>query len=180
MNRVAVANELLKVAKSLMASVVKPLYGHEDEASAYVVDDYPYGFRLRTKIRYWLESSPSRGWRFVSQTLNPKNGRWNAPKKSTYMEWAGAMYLDEQGHVQWTGLGRYSDEEKFLDFVNDFPQADLKIVKKIVLAKIKMLSQFISGERVWAINGVPQEMSDKDKEGYRKEIAIWEKIAQKS
>ena len=63
-----------------------PLYGHTSEATAYVVADYPYGFRERTQIRYWLEHKPKKGWRFVSQTLNPKTSRWNKPKASTYVE----------------------------------------------------------------------------------------------
>jgi len=166
--------------KNLRASVVKPLYGHTNEATAYVVDDYPYGFRLRTQIRYWLESSASKGWRFVSQTLNPKNQQWNAPKKSTYFEWAGAMYLDEQGHVAWTGLGRYSTAEEFLAFVSDFPQADLSIVKKVAAAKIKFSSQMISGERVLSINKVPQPLSESDKQRYSKDLEIWEKVLQRS
>ena len=59
------------------------LIGHESPETAYVVEDYPYGFRLRTKIRYWVETT-NRGQRGVIQTLNPKTGRWNNPKKTTY------------------------------------------------------------------------------------------------
>jgi hypothetical protein len=194
MNRVVIASEILKIAKELMAiesehgsrrqslraSVVKPLYGHTNETTAYVVDDYPYGFRLRTQIRYWLEYSSSKGWRLVSQTLNPKNQQWNAPKKSTYLEWAGAMYLDEQGHVAWTGLGRYSSAEEFLEFVGNFPQADLSIVKKVAAAKIRHVSQMISGEKVFTVNNVPRPPSESDKQRYSKEIEIWEKVLQRS
>jgi len=166
--------------KTFRASVIKPLYGHTNEATAYVVDDYPYGFRLRTQIRYWLEYSASKGWRFVSQTLNPKNQRWSAPKKSTYDEWAGAMYLDEQGHVRWRGLHRFSPAEEFLSFVNDFPQADLSIVKKVAAAKIKTISQIISGEMPFKINNVPRTLSEDEKKDYLKEIEIWEKVLQRS
>jgi len=42
--------------------------------SKALVEDYPYGFRLRCKIRFWLEYAPKRGFRFVSQTTNPKRG----------------------------------------------------------------------------------------------------------
>jgi hypothetical protein len=34
------------------------LKGHISQETAYLVDDYPYGFRLRCKIRYWLEYQP--------------------------------------------------------------------------------------------------------------------------
>jgi hypothetical protein len=71
----------------------QPLHGHTSEATAYLVADYPYGFRERTQIRYWLEAKPKRGWRFVSQTLNPKTDRWNKPKESTYFEGGGGCTM---------------------------------------------------------------------------------------
>lgn len=86
------------------------LKDHTSPETAYVVADYPYGFRLRCKIRYWLEYQPKRGFRLVSQTTNPKRPGevWNKPKASTYAQFGGCMYLDEAGHVQWAGLSEYS------------------------------------------------------------------------
>jgi hypothetical protein len=86
------------------------LHGHVTEETAYVVDDYPYGFRLRCKIRYYLESN-NKGVRLVSQTSNPKLSGlvWNKPKFSTYCKFAGCMYLDEAGHVQWSGMHEYME-----------------------------------------------------------------------
>jgi hypothetical protein len=82
-------------------STMQILSGHVSPESAYVVDDYPYGFRLRCKIRYWLEYAPRKGFRFVSQTTNPKAAGevWNKPKASTYASIAGAMFLDDSNHV---------------------------------------------------------------------------------
>jgi len=82
------------------------LSGHISPETAFVVEDYPYGFRLRCKIRYWLETN-KKGTRFVSQTTNPKASTevWNKPKASTYVDFSGAMYLDENDHVQWQGIG---------------------------------------------------------------------------
>ena len=83
------------------------LIGHTSPETAYVVDNYPYGFRLRCKIRYWLEYKPGKGFRFVSQTTNPKRPgeTWNKPKPSTYHHGAAAMYIDEDtGHVSWTAV----------------------------------------------------------------------------
>jgi hypothetical protein len=31
------------------------LTDHTSPETAYLVEDYPYGFRLRCQIRYWLE-----------------------------------------------------------------------------------------------------------------------------
>jgi hypothetical protein len=88
--------------------IVKVLSGHTSPETAYVINDYPYGFKARCKIRYWLEYSPSKGFRFCSQTTNPKkvDEVWNAPKKSTY-SMLGVMGLNEEGHVTWTACSIY-------------------------------------------------------------------------
>lgn len=93
------------------ADVVEALKGHVSMETAYLVKDYPYGFRLRCQIRYWLEFKKGKGFRFWSQTSNPKVAGlvWNKPKASTYIENAAFMYLDSNGHVQWHGLGIYCD-----------------------------------------------------------------------
>lgn len=87
------------------------LSGHDTPETAYVCDDYPFGFRLRCKIRYWIEST-KKGDRFCSQTTNPKvDGEvWNKPKKSTYSD-VGVMFLDDQGHVKWTGVHIWAQRE---------------------------------------------------------------------
>jgi hypothetical protein len=121
------AAQLTREIKSTLAGAPiegrQPLYGHTSEATAYLVDDYPYGFTPRAQIRYWLEHKPKKGWRFVSQTKNPKTGAWNKPKASTYADWGGAMYLDDNGHVQWEGVGPYTDDAKMLAFVTTFPKS---------------------------------------------------------
>jgi hypothetical protein len=63
----------------------------------FVVADYPYGFRLRTQIRYWIDTT-SYGQRFVSQTLNPKTNEWNKPKYSTYSRIV-VFALDEKNYA---------------------------------------------------------------------------------
>jgi hypothetical protein len=154
----------------------RPLYGHTSEGTAYLVADYPYGFRERTQIRYWLEHKEKKGWRFVSQTMNPKTGRWNKAKASTYADWAGAMYLDDDGHVQWQGIGVYSDARKILAFVRAFPGADLSVLRSLAPARIRQLRRMISGEIFVAINGVRQSYSEADASRDRAELALWEEI----
>ena len=99
------------------------LRGHESQASAYIVDDYPYGFRLRCKIRYWLESNPH-GTRLVNQTTNPKVAGevWNKPKASTYTAPLSlvVLYIDQQGHVQWTSVAAHSWPEHIQAFKAEF------------------------------------------------------------
>jgi len=48
--------------------------------------NYPYGFRLRTTKTDYIEFSNTRGFRHCSFTINPKTGKQNNPKKSTYYE----------------------------------------------------------------------------------------------
>jgi len=98
------------------------LSGHISPETAYVVQDYPYGFRLRCKMRYWLEYRVNHGFRLWSQSTNPKKPGevWNKPKASTYARFAGAMYLDDNNHVHWTGLSEYSDTVEVLAWHEKF------------------------------------------------------------
>lgn len=107
-----------------METKVKLLAGHTSPETAYVVDDYPYGFRLRCKIRYWIEYNKKHGFRFCSQTTNPKRAgtHWNTPKKSTYAKFGACMFLDENEHVQWAALSEYSDAEKARKFFDKYKE----------------------------------------------------------
>ena len=151
-----------------------PLYGHTSEATAYLVEDYPYSFKLRCRIRYWLEyGGPSKGFRFVSQTENPKTGRWNAPKKSTYSAFAGAMFLDEQGHVAWDGVTEYTDGAKTAAFVRAFPGAVTPILRVWIAKKLRYYTLATEGKVVFSINGVAQPVTEADLARYHADLADW-------
>jgi hypothetical protein len=112
------------------------IFGHTSEETALVVDDYPYGRRVRTQIRYWIESVAKRGDRFVSQTLNPKTGAWNKPKKSTYAP-VGVMFREaETGYVRWTGLREWADEEELGDFCGTIGVEQLNEIQRVSLARV--------------------------------------------
>lgn len=127
------------------------LSGHTTPETAYVVNDYPYGFRLRCKIRYWLEWAGSKkGFRLWSQTTNPKKSFecWNKPKASTFCRFGGGMFLDDAGHVDWAGLTEYSSIEECVSFRDHFgatmpeeAQTFLKywITRKLQYEQIKAL-----------------------------------------
>jgi len=112
---------------------MKYLYNHNNEETSYLVEDYPWGFRLRTKIRYWIESKDGFGQRFCSQTINPKTGIWCKPKKSTYADIA-ILFLDDKNHIHVEKLAGYNRDleslEKFkkkhLDFLDDFQRNQLQ------------------------------------------------------
>ena len=163
--------------RRIQASAHEPLYGYDSMEKSYLVDDYPYGRQLRCRIRYWLEKSPSKGFRFVSQTEDPRTKRWNNPKKSTYSRFAANMYLDEQHHVVWRGLSEYSSGPEVLDFVKSFPQSDFSLLKPFVLKKIQFLTHYADGKVKMTVNGVPQDLSEEDQGRTRKEIEAWEEAA---
>lgn len=118
------------------------IFGHDSEETALLVDDYPYGRRVRTSIRYWIETVAKRGDRFVSQTLNPKTGNWNKPKKSTYCP-IGLMYREaDTGYIRWAGLSDWAKAEELADFCSTVGVERLKSEQRI------QLSHLIGKERV--------------------------------
>jgi hypothetical protein len=101
-----------------MNEYTETLAGHTSPDTAFVVDDFPYGFRLRTKIRYWIETKKGFGQRFCSQTLNPKTGNWNKPKAGNYHVIAVMTRNPINGYVDYETLqsGGWSKEEQIQDF----------------------------------------------------------------
>lgn len=90
---------------------MKPLFNHTSLETAYKVSNYPYGYTLRTDIFYWIETTPKRGDRFCSATLNPKNWKMNAPKKSTYSAIAILMLNEENGHIRYSSVHQFDGAE---------------------------------------------------------------------
>lgn len=154
-----------------------PLYGHTSEETSYLVGDYPYGRSVRCRIRYWIESDPNKGFRFCSQTENPRTLTWNKPKKSTYSLLAGCMFLDEKGHVQWSGLGGFTSETQVLNFITQFPEADLSKLRPWCGGKIKFYQGRIDGSVKWTINGKVKEDSPEEMNKLRAELTTWEECS---
>lgn len=130
------------------------LTGHTSPETAFVVADYPYGFRLRCQIRYWLEHRENKGTRFCSQTTNPKVDGvvWNKPKYSTYSAIAGAMFINEEGHVTWEGYDFYhsvEELESFREIAAHFLPAD----------RLAALDRTISVHRIKAIEAARGEFT---------------------
>ena len=138
---------------------MKYLFNHTEE-NPLIINDYPYGFRLRTQIKYWIETAPKKGDRFCSQTLNPKTGHWNAPKKSTYY-CIGIMLENEIGHIKLHALSMF-DGDKAKTFIEKIGGAE-----KLNKEQLKMYNQLIG-------NNVPQEdeFTGKIKKDYK---VKWEK-----
>ena len=112
------------------------------EDKPHVVEDYPYGFSQRTTIIYYIETT-KRGQRFVSQTVNPKSGNWNKPKKSTYNRITLIGLDKESGHVKTMAIDGYS------------PEADMKAIAALE----SILSKFQQSEAT-AITAIHEVMKD--------------------
>ncbi|MEW9530651.1 hypothetical protein [Microbispora sp. NPDC049125] len=111
-----------------LSQPVTLLKGHISEETAYVVDDYPFGFRLRCKIRYWVETAAKGQQRVVSQTTNPKRPGevWNKPKPGIYATMA-FLYLAPNGHVQWAYISKYGanpSDDAFIRLSGIYDQMD--------------------------------------------------------
>lgn len=109
------------------------------EQNPIVVKDYPYGFRLRTQARYYIETT-KKGQRSVFQTLNPKTNAWNKPKKSTYSDIL-VLYRDKSnGHIENHGLSfGYDGIEVLKDFLSvfetvltDYQKERIKVFRAII------------------------------------------------
>lgn len=157
----------------------QPLAGHTSPDTAYMIEDYPYG-RLRCKRKVWLEHNAKHGYRFVAQTENPKNGRWNAPHKSTYIDVAACMYVDtDTGHVEWTGIGVYTSAGEALKFAQDFGRLCEGALAFYLWAarKGKLAKAFADGTAFVTINNERRDMSDHEKEEHAKEAGVWAHVA---
>ena len=74
------------------------------------VDNYPYGFRLRTTLTDSIEFNPKKGYRHTTQTIDPRNGKINKPKKSTYYPLL-VRYYNEENHIKTTAFYFNGNEE---------------------------------------------------------------------
>lgn len=126
----------------------KTLAGHTSPETAFVVPDYPYGWKLRTSIRYWIETKKGHGQRFVSQTLNPKTGEWNKPKAGTYNVLAIMVQDLDNGHIEYVTLssGGWSKEPEIVEFetkhasaIGDYERAAIKYIRATNLVNERLI-----------------------------------------
>jgi len=157
--------EIKKIDKNLIL-----LKGYTNKDNALIIDNYPYGFRLRTKIKYWIETNKSKGDRFVSQTLNPKTNLWNKPKYSIYNTII-VMYKDlETGYINYFGLYATTDKneiENFLSRIKDFELNDFQKEQIRVLKAYSKAYEHVTFE-VKEVNNQTEEERIKQEEQQKK------------
>lgn len=157
---------------------MKPLYGHTSQATAYMIDDYPYGSKLRCRRRVWLEYKASHGFRFMSQTEHPTRKVWNKPHASTYIETAAGLYLDEQGHVGWTGVGIYTDPVQALEFARIFGSRCDGAKQLLGWAKLKadFGHKLATGQAYFSTNRIKQERSETERLADQQDADRWTEV----
>lgn len=120
--------------------ITKILQGHNSPETAFVVEDYPYGYTLRCQMRHWIEvatKGAKKGqMRHVTQTSNPKKlGVWNKPKAGTYYPLI-VLYLDAEDHVKPLYLDPCSSPQKFQPFwdnIGELTERQRKLVEEFEL-----------------------------------------------
>ncbi len=73
------------------------------------VDSYPYG-RLKTTAFFGIEFKAGKGFRTTFQTINPKTGKLNAVKNSTYSPIFVMYEQAETGHMKYKSFDLYGEE----------------------------------------------------------------------
>ena len=122
--------------------------------TACYAHDYPWGFRLRTQQRYWIESKPKYGQRLCSQTLSQKTDKWCAVKYSVYSDIV-VLSQDENGHYGTNGASRHTRKETLLNFIDrlgygfdDFQKEQAKMLLAWVGIMEKVEFKIVPGEPV--------------------------------
>lgn len=105
------------------------------------IPNYPYGYVQKTTAYFSLEHNPKKGFRTVFQTINPKTGKLNKEKKSTY---SPVMILkNTDGNITSKSLDFYGDDgiQKGLDFLAEhyelFTQEQIKSIALTLMSIIK-------------------------------------------
>lgn len=121
------------------------------------VSNYPYG-GMRTKAFFSIEFNEKRGFRNVFQTINPKNGVLNKPKKSTYsfFEYLQITPKDGTNFVNTLSFRLPHDVETLKAFARSFMSSSINGVTEEMYKYIA--AQIITSMRVTLA------FTDKDKQ----------------
>ena len=121
-------------------NMTKYIYNKDSFENSIEVQNYPWGFRLKTKRRTWIETNKNQGDRVCYSTLNPKTDKWCAVKKSTY----GAVYVlyfDENEHIKSLGLSKCAYKKELEEFTSIIDCESLSVLQKKQLERIKAIQK---------------------------------------
>jgi len=120
--------------------MTKYIYDKNSFDNSLEVSNYPWGFRLKTKRRTWIETNKNQGDRVCYSTLNPKTNKWCAVKKSTY----GAVYVlyfDENQHIKSLGVSKCAYAKELEEFMSIIDCNSLSVLQKKQLERIKAIQK---------------------------------------
>jgi len=102
------------------------------------VENYPWGFRLKTTLYDSMEFSPKKGYRHVTQTIDPKTGKLCAPKKSTYYALL-VRYYNDDNHIKTMAFDFNGIESinKGCKFVNENIQYFYGYIRMMAIVDLK-------------------------------------------
>jgi len=145
---------------------VKLIYNKDSFTNAVEVDNYPWGYRLKTKRRYWVETT-KRGDRVCYRTLNPKTDNWCAVKKSTYEAVLLLCLNEENNHVGHYGISLHSDASAVHRFEKTVDVEKLSDDQRKKICEAKTINHVNSKIKVSFSN--VSSMSDEEKKAKDKE-----------
>lgn len=162
-----------------MTTIVKILTGHTSPETAFLIEDYPYGRKVRTQKRVWIEEKPKKGFRLMEQTKNPTTGLWNKPAAGTYADFGMAMFLDEKGYVQHVAVGPYTPDEEIVSFIRTF--GITPTLKAVIVAKLKwemiVARSHAEGLSPMTINGATRPAGPVEIAEHEEKLRLWTEVA---
>ena len=109
--------------------------------NALMVENYPWGFRLKTKRKYWIESNKTQGDRLCICTLNPKTDKWCAVKKSTYVA-VNVLNIADNGYIETDGIHKYGTTKDELDkFLSRVDYNQFNDLQKKQICKLRAINK---------------------------------------
>lgn len=126
---------------------MKYIYNKDSFENSVEVDNYPWGFRLKTKRRYWIETTKN-GDRFCYATLNPKTDQWCKPKKSTYS--AVVILVDDNGYITSYSLSKCADKDGVTRVLAAIDYNQLSKAQKQQVCKLKSFN-FVMQNVTWTV-----------------------------
>ena len=118
----------------------KYIYNKDSFDNAIEVNNYPWGFKLKTKRRTWIETDKNKGDRVCFCTLNPKTNKWCAVKKSTYNA-VDVLLIDENEHIKSIGLWKSTSKEDLEKFISKIDYNSLNLLQKKQIERIKAINK---------------------------------------
>ena len=144
------------------------IYNKDSADNAVVVEDYPWGYKLRTKRKYWIETT-KRGDRLCYQTLNPKTDKWCAVKKSTYSG-IEVLYENEDGHIKTIGMDpQWATKESLAHFQNKVDVTKLTDAQRAKICEAKTIMHCQKLVKVEIVNTTMMDQEEKAKRDAKQE-----------